>query len=297
MSRQSLDEISCTFTDSKTEQRNPETCTVQSVTLQSCQRVCHKRQRVLGLGFSRRLGHKWLLLLLSTSKILLWECVWFAHTKSIHLNPSSRVQHPGLARQRCPYFVSANQRMSNRKCEEFRNCVVCTLHSFHLHICGRNVQQGRQGLSQYFTGRQKNISRSTCTPPQQGGFQMESALMHWFFHSWTKKTKHSNFSFKKTRSWLCCFHGCISAFLQRSIQHWNSCRMFSPLYQPHPHHLRKKKNNRRCRRIYAGTISERLILTDELCRNKNMMEPFFPIHMVENWNAGSQSRIWWGQKE
>lgn len=122
---------------------------------------------------------------------------------------------------------------------------------------------------------EKNISRSTCTSPQQGGFQMESALMHWFFHSWTKKTKHSNFSFKKKRSWLCCFHGCISAFLQRSIQNWNSCRMFSPLYQPHPHHLRKKKNNRRCRRIYAGTISERLILTDELCRNKNMMQPFF----------------------
>lgn len=110
-----LDEINCTFTDSKPAQRNPETRAVQSDTLQSCQCICHKRQRASGLGFSRRLGHKWLLLLLWTSKISLWECVWFAHTKTIHLNPSSREQHPGRACQRCHYFVTANQRRWNRK--------------------------------------------------------------------------------------------------------------------------------------------------------------------------------------
>lgn len=115
ITRQSLDEISCTFTDSKPAQWNPETRTEQSVTLQSCQRICHKRQRVLGLGFSRLLGHKWLLLLLWTSKILLWKCAWFAHTKTIHLNPTARVKHPGLTCQRCHYFVTANQWGSNRK--------------------------------------------------------------------------------------------------------------------------------------------------------------------------------------
>lgn len=39
MSRQSLDEISCTLRDSKPAWRNPERRTVQSVTLQSCQRL------------------------------------------------------------------------------------------------------------------------------------------------------------------------------------------------------------------------------------------------------------------
>lgn len=141
------------------------------------------------------------------------------------------------------------------------------------------MKQERQELSQYFTGRQKIFHVPHAPPYSRVDFEWS---LLWCIDFSTPGQRKQNIPIsvlRKQDADCVVFMAAFLHFAKDRFSNKTPAGCFPSYNTPTPTTLgkkNKKKNNRRCRRIYAGTISERLILTDEFCRNKNMMQPFFP---------------------